>query len=444
MGDSTPMSQAEPQSNQSRPEEKSGSPPVHPLSALLLLVVDNMWNMGDWAPFAWIVTIPLAFLSVFFPGLFLQRYANHDGWGKSTGKAMMLAALAAVPTSIAGTPVGVAFLAWAGLDKWRSGKLKDLANVDAVSGATSVPRANPQTGPTVIDVPAEVESPYTPKQLDAPTNDVVVPAGGGGASMPPPAEPQYMLPPPQRANKVSVVVLCLLLVALFFTAGIMLLKYASEAVKAVAEKVENFSLLNKREPISTVFTASLPEFTRTAGGELKIASFKITEVHETTDFVNWGWIPMGETKATIKVPVTYSYHIVLRDKWNLEVTNGICYVTAPAIKPDIPAIDTTGLEKNVKSDWRSRFKPGEDPQKRLDHLEKSLTARMWINASSPKYQDLAREKCRTTVGEFVRDWILQDDRYQEYDVETLKIIFPDEVGTKEARSLPSLIIRNEE
>lgn len=439
------MSQAEPQPNEPRPEEKAGMPPVHPLSALLLLVVDNMWNMGDWAPFAWIVTIPLAFLSVFFPGLFLQRYANHDGWGKSTGKAMMLAALAAVPTSIAGTPVGVAFLAWAGLDKWRSGKLKDLANVDAVSGATSVQRSVPQKDATVIDVPVEVES--TPKQLDAPGPDEPVPAatGGGGNPVPPVAEPQYVLPPPQRASKVSVVILCLLMVALFFTAGIMLLKYASEAVQAVAEKVGNFSLIKKREPLSTVFTASLPEFSRTAGGELKIAAFKITEVHESTDFVDLGGlIPLGETKASIRVPVNYSYHIVLREKWNLEVTNGICYVTAPLIRPDVPAIDTTGLEKNVKAGFFTKLKPGEDPQARLDHLEKSLTARMWINASSPKYQELAREKCRVTVSEFVRDWILQDDRYKEYDVETLKVIFPDEVGTAEARSLPSLIIRKEE
>lgn len=439
--------------NEPQPDQKSGSPPVHPLSALLLLVVDNMWNMGDWAPFAWIVTIPLAFLSVFFPGLFLQRYANHDGWGKSTGKAMMLAALAAVPTSIAGTPVGVAFLAWAGLDKWRSGRrLSDLANIDAVSGASNpavAPRANPAAGPTVIDVPAEVESVDVAKQLDAPADGGPAPAPqagcGDGGTIPPQAAPQYMLPPPQKASKVSVVILCLLLVALFFTAGIMLLKYASETVKSVAEKVQNFSLTKKREPLSTVFTASLPEFTRTAGGELKVASFKITEVHETTDFVDLGGvIPLGETKATIRVPVTYSYHIVLREKWNLEVTNGICYVTAPTIKPDIPAIDTTGLEKSVDAGFFTKLKPGEDPQARLDHLEKSLTARMWINASSPKYQELAREKCRTTVSEFVRDWILQDDRYQAYDVETLKIIFPDEVGTPEARSLPSLIIRKEE
>jgi len=44
----SPMSQAEPQPVEPEPtDNRSGQPPVHPLAALLLLVVDNLWSLGD-------------------------------------------------------------------------------------------------------------------------------------------------------------------------------------------------------------------------------------------------------------------------------------------------------------------------------------------------------------------------------------------------------------
>jgi hypothetical protein len=428
------MSQAEPQPiDTEATDNRSGCPPIHPLAALLLLVVDNLWSLGDWAVFAWIVIIPLSFLSVFFPGLFLQRYANRDGWGKSTGKALMLATMAAVPTAVLGTPVGVAFLAWAGVDKWRSGrKAMDMA-VDAVSGATKPAVAQ------VIDVPAEVSSAVPVSK--PPEAEVLPPAA---TPVEPPPQAHYFMPPPQKTSKVSVLLLCILLVALCFTAGFLILKYAADKVEGLAGKVGNLpGLFKQRDPLNEVFTASLPELSRTMGGKLEIASFKMTEVFERTDFEDFV-IPLGETRSTIRVPVTYTYHIELHDPWALDVTNGICYVTAPPLKHNVPAIHTDGLVKRVESDFLTRFKPGLDPQRRMDEFEKTLTPRMWVNAGSPKYVAIVREDCRKTVGEFVRDWILMDDRYESYDIDTLKIVFPDEVGKEEARSLPTLIIRKDQ
>lgn len=435
------MSQAEPQPIDPEPTDfKSGNPPVHPLAALLLLVVDNLWSLGDWAPFAWIVVIPLCFLSVFFPGLFLQRYANHDGWGKSIAKSLTLATLAAVPTAILGTPVGVAFLAWAGIDKWRTGRKAMEMTVDAVSGAT---KPAPQQ---VIDVPAQVSSDGVVQLVSDPevANSPTQPTPANPQSQPQPTpQTEYFMPPPQKTSKVSVMLLCLLLVAMCFTAGFLVLKYAADKVEALAGKFGNLpGLFKERDPLSAVFTASLPELSRTVGGELGIAKFKMTEVFERTDYEDFV-IPLGETRSRIRVPVTYTYHIDLHDPWTLDVTNGICYVTAPKIKHGVPAIHTEGLVKKVESDFLTRFKPGLDPQKRMEQFEKTLTSRMWVNAGSPKYVAIVREDCRKTVSEFVRDWILKEDRYKKYDIETLKIIFPDEVGKEEARSLPTLIIRKD-
>ena len=94
-----------------------GGVPVHPLSALLLLGVDNLWNLADWAVIDWIITIPLSFMTVFFPVLLIQRLVKQHTWGRAVGLALLLAVIAAVPTSLFGSPVGLALLAWFGIDR---------------------------------------------------------------------------------------------------------------------------------------------------------------------------------------------------------------------------------------------------------------------------------------------------------------------------------------
>lgn len=98
---------------------RSPAPPIHPWSAGLLVAVDNLWNLADWAVLTWWLTVPLAFLSVFVPTVWLQRWLRRDRWSVAFGKALVLGLVAAIPTSLTGTPVGVALLAWAGVDRWR-------------------------------------------------------------------------------------------------------------------------------------------------------------------------------------------------------------------------------------------------------------------------------------------------------------------------------------
>ena len=88
--------------------------PFHPYSAALLIVVDNLWNLADWTVIGWLLTIPLSFLSVSVPVFWIQRRRNRDGRKVALAKAVFLGAVAAVPFSVTGTPVGLALLAWAG------------------------------------------------------------------------------------------------------------------------------------------------------------------------------------------------------------------------------------------------------------------------------------------------------------------------------------------
>jgi ABC-type spermidine/putrescine transport system permease subunit II len=56
---------------------------------------------------------------VFIPTVWFQRRLKKDRWGSALAKALVLGLVAAVPTSLTGTPVGIALLAWAGVDRWR-------------------------------------------------------------------------------------------------------------------------------------------------------------------------------------------------------------------------------------------------------------------------------------------------------------------------------------
>lgn len=87
----------------------------------MLVVADNLWNLPEFAaPALLFVTVPLSFLSVFISVFLIQRQRNGDRRRNALWKALLLGILAAIPTSITGTPIGLALLAWAGIKHpWR-------------------------------------------------------------------------------------------------------------------------------------------------------------------------------------------------------------------------------------------------------------------------------------------------------------------------------------
>jgi hypothetical protein len=91
--------------------------PIHALSALVLVAVDSLWAIFDWVPPVWIVAIPFCFFATFIPTFLIQKHLKKDASGRALTFATLLAVLAAIPTPITGTPVGLGLLAWTGLGK---------------------------------------------------------------------------------------------------------------------------------------------------------------------------------------------------------------------------------------------------------------------------------------------------------------------------------------
>lgn len=112
------------QSGQEASTGSVGGPPVHPLSALLLLVFDNLWTVPEFLVLNWTVTIPLSFISVFVPTFVIQKTLKKDTFGRALAYSLLLGVLAAVPTSLTGTPVGLAILAWTGISRLLGRPLK--------------------------------------------------------------------------------------------------------------------------------------------------------------------------------------------------------------------------------------------------------------------------------------------------------------------------------
>jgi hypothetical protein len=93
--------------------------PFHPAASAILIAVDNLWALEEFLVFDWILTIPLSFITVFGPTYWIQRRWSGDRRVVALWKALFFGVVAAVPFSVTGNPVGMTFLAWAGVRRWR-------------------------------------------------------------------------------------------------------------------------------------------------------------------------------------------------------------------------------------------------------------------------------------------------------------------------------------
>lgn len=89
--------------------------PFHPAAAGLMILVDGLWGIPEFAVVAWPFTVTGCFLSVLIPSYWIQRKFHRDRPGMAFLKAAFLAVLAAVPLPVMGTTVGLALLAWFGI-----------------------------------------------------------------------------------------------------------------------------------------------------------------------------------------------------------------------------------------------------------------------------------------------------------------------------------------
>jgi hypothetical protein len=102
------------------PEPRRQIPPspIHPLAALTIIVLDNVFGWIDFVPGAMLGTSLLVGGLGFLSTLFVQHYLAKDEWGESLAKGMVMGIIAGVPFQVTGTAIGAILLGWAGANQW--------------------------------------------------------------------------------------------------------------------------------------------------------------------------------------------------------------------------------------------------------------------------------------------------------------------------------------
>ncbi len=93
--------------------------PVHPMSALTTLVLDNVFGLIEITdPFLLVFTSLTVGAICTLTTSFVQRYMAKDEWGSAIAKGLVMGVIAGVPFQVSGTAAGGVLLAWAGLHRW--------------------------------------------------------------------------------------------------------------------------------------------------------------------------------------------------------------------------------------------------------------------------------------------------------------------------------------
>lgn len=162
-----------------------------------------------------------------------------------------------------------------------------------------------------------------------------------------------------------------------------------------------------QENITHTFISAIPTLTKELN--LEVATSHQTEVLERKDDRNILGLDLGTNLASIRVPVTYRYHIRLYDSWRLEIEAGTLRVTSPKIEASLPpGIHTDQLEQHSVRGW-CRLPPA----LLLEQLNRDLTPTLSQFAIDPRQMALIRETCRIGVAQFIRQWLEAEGRWSQ-------------------------------
>jgi len=229
----------------------------------------------------------------------------------------------------------------------------------------------------------------------------------------------------------SVLILCITVIAL---AGIAFAFFTNLGKGIIGTISDGGKTTTK---IDVNIDSYIPEVISTKGDILELAVRNEKEVfkREAAKRIAWDKIYLGTTVSEIKVDATFRYHLKLSEPWKLAVKDNVCKVLAPQIHPTTPvAIDTSKMERSTSNGW-ALF----DKDANLEELMKSISPALNERASDPKHMGLARDKCRESVGQFVRNFLLKKDYWRADGINAIVVVFPDEANIESLEELEKYV-----
>jgi len=171
-----------------------------------------------------------------------------------------------------------------------------------------------------------------------------------------------------------------------------------------------------------VATIDEPIVMRTKGGLLEVSTISATERFDGKTTHTILGLELGNTFSNIRVPVTYRYHIELAPDWRFALRDKTFVVVAPPVKPSLPvAIDTSKLENESHGIWS--LVTGRNA---IEKLQRGITPTLAEYAKAQKYIDLQRASARQTVGEFVKKWVMSQEKWAKASNYQVRVFFADE------------------
>lgn len=186
------------------------------------------------------------------------------------------------------------------------------------------------------------------------------------------------------------------------------------------------------ENLTGQFVSAIPELTQELNLELATATFNETFTRESHRTTFWGLLDLGTSIVQVQVPVTYRYHLCLRDNWQLEIKQRRLIVHAPVVQPSLPpAIHTDKLTTLAIRGWARG-----STTSLLAQLQQSLTPTLNQFAGDVRHLELVRPQCRASVAEFVQIWLEREGHAARFT--NIVVVFADE--TKQINNQPKEII----
>ncbi|HEY5915603.1 MAG TPA: hypothetical protein VJA21_33885 [Verrucomicrobiae bacterium] len=192
-----------------------------------------------------------------------------------------------------------------------------------------------------------------------------------------------------------------------------------KAVHAAGEQLALVAAAFKQGKITTTFTSYA---TSLSGSQfLQFATLSQHEKFTRRDeaSVGFGYIPLPDVVVEATAPVTYTYYLDLKDRWDFVIENGEILVTAPKIRFNKPAVDASRIEYEVKKDSLLR-----KTREAMDNLKNSITYLSYKRAQSNI--ELVRDTGRKQTEEFVRNWLARS--FTDGKKYPVRVRFRDETG----------------
>lgn len=135
----------------------------------------------------------------------------------------------------------------------------------------------------------------------------------------------------------------------------------------------------------------------------------------------WDFVKLPDLVVQARIPVRYLYYIDLTEPIHVSLIGQELYLTAPILRPGLPAADVSGISYEVKQGGLFR-----DTPKAFEDLRKMITP--LLNENAQRRLPEIREQARTSLTALIKTWAAQNPALPQ-DEKNYHLRFADEEET---------------